>query len=152
MGNIKRKRDVYGRFTRDYTLYKAFLVSVGIGVVLAMAFVAIHRVLAMTNEFEVSKSYEMTWREKVMWTLDKSGVDRYKAERIIMCESSWNPDAVNYNKKGLGVDRGLWQINSVFHPEVSQDCAYDPICSTKASIKIVKKKGFSEWSCNKLLK
>jgi len=43
-----------------------------------------------------------------------------------------NPDAINDNTTwgGVGVDRGYWQINSVYHPHVSDWCASDIKCST----------------------
>ncbi len=43
----------------------------------------------------------------------------------------WNPRAVNVNAGGQSTDRGLWQFNDKYHPEVSIRDAFDPY---KASI------------------
>lgn len=44
-------------------------------------------------------------------------------------------------------DRGLWMINDYWHPEVSDDCAFDPVCSTKEAFRISKGgTDYSEWS------
>ena len=44
-----------------------------------------------------------------------------------------------------------YEINNYYHSEVSKDCSLDPICSTIQAIRIIKSKGWSEWSCNKLI-
>lgn len=41
-------------------------------------------------------------------------------------------------------DRGLWQINDHWHPEVSDGCAYNAGCATLAAAKI--SGGWSSWS------
>lgn len=44
-------------------------------------------------------------------------------------ESSWQPKARGYNKRGgqvLSVDRGIAQINDYWHPEISDEQADDP--------------------------
>lgn len=65
------------------------------------------------------------------------------------CENKqWNIEAT-YNNGDYGIDRGLWQINSKYHPEVSWECAYNKECSTKEAIRIIKERGFEEWSCGK---
>lgn len=48
---------------------------------------------------------------------------------IAMAESGGNTLASNTVGNSAGTDRGVLQINSFFHPEVSNTCAYDPICS-----------------------
>lgn len=91
----------------------------------------------------------LTMKEWVMKEVAKAGMDIKLADKIINCESKWNPDAhaVNWNNKA-GVDRGLWQINSASHKEVSNACAYDFKCNTLAAIKIYKSRGnYSAWSC-----
>ena len=95
----------------------------------------------------------LTMKEQVLLEVKKAGMDVKMAEAIIQCESRWNPDAhaVNWNNKA-GVDRGLWQLNSKAHAEVSNACSYDPICATKEAIKIYKSRGnWSAWSCNKIV-
>jgi len=88
----------------------------------------------------------------VLKEIYKAGLNPDEAEAIINCESKWNADAhaINWNGK-QGIDRGLWQINSLYHPEVSNECSYDYKCSTKEAIRIYKDRGnWSAWSCSKI--
>jgi len=54
---------------------------------------------------------------------------------VVAAESGRDPAAVNTNPDGSR-DRGLWQINDRAHPEVSDECAFDPACSTKEALRI----------------
>lgn len=45
---------------------------------------------------------------------------------------------------GHGIDRGLWQINSYWHPEVADACAFDPACAARETYRI--SSGGSSWS------
>ena len=87
----------------------------------------------------------ITWQDEVKSILRDYGIDVEYASKLIQCESSWNPKAIHYNKDS--VDRGLWQINSAFHPEVSKECSLDSTCSTIEAVRIIKSKGFKEWTC-----
>ncbi|GAC1570289.1 MAG: hypothetical protein NVS3B20_01860 [Polyangiales bacterium] len=62
------------------------------------------------------------------------------AVAIAKMESSLNPNATHFNPVPRGcarsVDRGLWQINSCWHPEVSDACAYDSACNAKAMVSV----------------
>ena len=51
---------------------------------------------------------------------------------VAMAESSCNPRALNVNSGGSR-DRGLWQMNSVYHPEVSDACAFQIQCNADAA-------------------
>lgn len=57
------------------------------------------------------------------------------AVAIAMAESSGNAQARGTNTDG-SIDRGLWQINNRANPQVSDSCAYDPLCSARAAYKI----------------
>jgi hypothetical protein len=106
---------------------------------------SLERALLVENVRAEEVVRNLTWQEEVMVMIRNAGLDTDKANKLIFCESSWNPDNVHYNVHS--VDRGLWQINSYYHSEVSQECAYDALCSTKEAIRIIKEKGWSEWSC-----
>jgi len=43
----------------------------------------------------------------------------------------------------LYTDRGMWQLHSYWHAEVSDKCAYDPSCAAKEVFRITK--GGREW-------
>ena len=64
-----------------------------------------------------------------------------------------NPEAINDNTEwgGIGVDRGYWQINSVYHPTVSDACAKDIKCSTDYAYRMWTNdnESFVRWTCGK---
>ena len=103
----------------------------------------------------------ITWQDEVKSLLKDYGVNVEYASKLIQCESSWNPKAVNHNPSYIdrygrvvpeSWDRGIFQINSYHHPEVSKTCAYDTACSTIEAIRIIKSKGFGECVCSGLVK
>ena len=44
-------------------------------------------------------------------------------------------------------DRGLWMLSDYFYANISDGCAYDGICATIQAIRIMKTRGFNEWTC-----
>lgn len=54
---------------------------------------------------------------------------------IAQAESGLDTQATNTNSDG-SIDRGILQINDVYHSEVSSTCAYDAACSFQAGYKI----------------
>lgn len=91
-------------------------------------------------------------QEYIRDEFNRAGLDSEKGLKVAFCESRYVLDAVGYNKGDNGIDRGLWMLNSKWHPEVSDECAFDLECSTKEAIRIIKQRGFKEWTCNKLIK
>lgn len=69
-----------------------------------------------------------------------NGTGLTMAIAVALAESGGDPNAQGQNRNGQGVvtsvDRGLWQINSVYHPEVSDQCAYNPGCAAGAAFNI----------------
>lgn len=51
---------------------------------------------------------------------------------IMLAESAGNPSASHVNSPGLGIDRGLWQLNSIAHSNITDAQAFDPVQSTEA--------------------
>ena len=80
-----------------------------------------------------------------------SGDKLVTAVAVGLGESSCRPDAYNSNGPTKGcpngsVDRGLWQINSCWHPSVSENCAYDAQCNANAAYRIsAKGANFKPW-------
>jgi hypothetical protein len=73
-----------------------------------------------------------------------------KGVAIAHCESRFKLDAYNINRNGSN-DAGVWQINSIHG--LSDDCRFDLKCSTDWVIEKVKRdKGWSAWTCNKIIK
>ena len=61
------------------------------------------------------------------------------AVAVAKAESGFRPDATNTAGNAHGIDRGLWQVNSYWHPEVSKTCALSPSCNARAMYNISKK-------------
>lgn len=70
--------------------------------------------------------------------------------RLARCESRLDPHAINNNME-YGVDRGLFQINSRYHPEVSNECAFDVTCSTKWTMDMINEGHQDQWACNDII-
>lgn len=58
-----------------------------------------------------------------------------QAIAIVLAESGGKTDARNHNTDG-SIDRGIFQINNKAHPEVSDACADNPACASRAAYKI----------------
>lgn len=69
-----------------------------------------------------------------------TGNSLVQAIAIVLAESRGDTSARGYNRDASGnvtsTDRGLWQINSYYHSEVSDNCAYDAQCSSQAAFRI----------------
>ena len=102
---------------------------------------------------------QWVWNEAV-----KVGVEPLVVSWIVWHESSWNPLAVgdmdkiclaknspNYGKPIRA--RGIFQITDCYHPEISDDCAFNPVCITPIVLSWIKEgrteKEFSSfaWRC-----
>jgi len=55
------------------------------------------------------------------------------------------PDNIN-SDQWHSRDRGILQINSHWHPEVSDSCAYNPACAFQAAFRISGGNNFSQWA------
>ncbi|MBN1325980.1 transglycosylase SLT domain-containing protein [Candidatus Falkowbacteria bacterium] len=66
-------------------------------------------------------------------------------KRIIKCESSWRPDAINWSSR----DYGLWQINLRHNPEVTKECALDIDCATKWAIEQIQSGNIWKWNASR---
>lgn len=74
-------------------------------------------------------------------------VDPDLAVRVAKCESGLKTNARNVNATG-SVDRGLYQINSYWHPDVSDAQADDPEFAIKWFCEAVKAGKISMWSAS----
>lgn len=70
--------------------------------------------------------------------------------RLARCESKMDPTATNSNGK-YGTDRGLFQINNKYHPEVSDECAFSVRCATKWTMEMINNGEQHQWACNELV-
>ena len=84
----------------------------------------------------------------------KFGEHSEEAFKVLSCENkALNPKAINDNRTwgGVGVDRGYWQINDVYHPHVSDWCASDVKCSTDYAYRMFVNdhESFRRWTCGR---
>jgi len=69
------------------------------------------------------------------------------AYAIAMAESGGRADATNTAGNDHGTDRGLFQINSYWHPEVSDSQAFNALANARAAYRISNGgKNWSQWS------
>ena len=86
--------------------------------------------------------------ETIRYIAKQECVDPELCIRVARCESGLNPLARNTNAGG-SVDRGLYQINSKYHPEVTDLQADDIVFSTKFFCRAFKNNNLSWWSASK---
>jgi len=90
--------------------------------------------------------------ESVAETIERiakeEGVNSELAVRVAKCESSLNPTAINRNTNG-SLDRGLFQWNDRWHPEVTDDMAFDVVLSTRAFCKAAREGHMDWWKATK---
>jgi len=87
-----------------------------------------------------------TPEEIIIRLTTEAGTNTKIALAIAECESGFNTEVKHKNKDG-SIDRGLWQWNSLAHPEVYDECAYDAECSTKEFIKYQQANHLTPWVC-----
>ena len=75
-------------------------------------------------------------------------VDHELAIKVATCESGLNPKARLVNSP-KSIDRGLFQINSYYHPHVTDAQADDPEFATRFFCEAVKNGNLSWWNCSK---
>ena len=74
--------------------------------------------------------------------------------RLAKCESQLNPNAVNAhnNSPASSKDRGVFQINDHWHPEVSDEVAFDVRLATEWTMWRIESGYQHEWVCNDIIK
>ena len=55
---------------------------------------------------------------------------------VAKAESGFRATITNTQGNSHGIDRGLWQINSYWHPEISAACALSPSCNARGMVAI----------------
>lgn len=68
---------------------------------------------------------------------------------LAKCESGLKIYAIGINHdKANSYDRGFYQINSYWHSEVPDHCAFDLKCATMWTNNMIKEGKLSEWVCS----
>lgn len=85
---------------------------------------------------------------EIAWLVKQAGGSSPTAVAVALAESGGNTAALHADIGSY--DRGLWQINSAAHPEVTDACAFSPVCSTNSARSISNGwTDFSPWSSYK---
>jgi hypothetical protein len=100
------------------------------------AFINKNSITQATTKDKVEKKIREIAKEEI--------VDPDLAVRVAKCESNLNPLAVNINTDN-SQDRGLFQINDKYHPEVSNIEAFDIEASTRFFCKAFKAGNIYWW-------
>ena len=97
---------------------------------------------------KISNSKVETVEQIIRKIAREEGGDADLAVRVAKCESGLNPTARNVNIGG-SIDRGLYQWNSKWHPEISDECADDIDCATREFCKAFKDGNLYWWNASK---
>lgn len=89
-----------------------------------------------------------TIEEKIRRIAKEQYIDPDLAFRVAKCESGLKPNATNINTD-KSIDRGLYQINSRWHPEVTADQAFDAEFSILFFCTAFKAGNLSWWNASK---
>ena len=102
----------------------------------------ISEALAEVGEVKVASSVPDVIRQ----VAKEKGLDNVQGLlNLAHCESRFTPTAFNPTNKSN--DRGIYQISKRWHPEVSDDVAYDPKQATEWTVERIKAGYGYEWMC-----
>ena len=97
----------------------------------------------------IDKVYTQEESEAIIRSVCKEyGVDEDLAVRISKCESGLKNKAVGVNTTGSR-DRGLFQWNDQYHPDITDEMAFDPYTATKLFCKAIKEGHIDWWNSSK---
>jgi len=122
-----------------------------VGTILTMIVAFYFSKKAIYDEIKTSKPTDAktkTVEQQIRDIASDEGVDPDLTVRVAKCESGLNCSAVGKNTNGT-VDRGLFQWNDKWHPEITDECAFNLECSTHAFCKAFKEGHLSWWDCSK---
>ena len=100
------------------------------------------------NITEATASTKEMVEKIIRYIAKQKGVDEDLAVRVAKAESGLSPTAINTNTDG-SKDRGLYQINDKYHPEVTDEQAYDIVLSTRFFCDAVLAGNLSWWNASK---
>ena len=84
-------------------------------------------------------------KEWVLCRIQEAGFDPVIANKVITCESGWNPNAIHVNRNNTR-DIGLWQVNDVHG--LSTEDRKDIYMSTEFAIQLLKSsRSWTHWVC-----
>ena len=99
------------------------------------------------NHLPINKDKDPTPKEEVVIIALQEGYEPIgELLDLIWCESRFDPNATHYNS-AHSIDRGILQISSFWHSEVSDRCSYNIRCSVEWGIWMLRQGRGYEWVC-----
>jgi hypothetical protein len=95
------------------------------------------------EDFKLEKPKDLV--DIILESADKYSISRVLLHRIAICESQMNPNAIGRINEA---DRGLFQLNS-YYTKVSNECAFDPKCSSEWTAKAISEGELWRWNSSK---
>ena len=89
-------------------------------------------------------------KQYIETSFKQAGLDGKKAVKIAYLESGFKVNSKHINSTN-SIDRGIFQLNNRWHPEVSDECAYNLQCNVSEAIRIARDSGWQQWSTNRLV-
>jgi hypothetical protein len=78
----------------------------------------------------------------VLGQAEALGVSSEEVSFIVSHESGWDPTRTGDDANS----RGVFQISRIWHPEVSDQCAFNLVCSTSWSLRWILSGHVNQWS------
>lgn len=133
-------------------IYKKLFLALIISLVVYFAYFHI-KVAAASKQVPIRSDYKIKIIHEVTPNTIKNeikevfGKNWEIAYAVMMSEGKENTKAKHFNSdKRKTHDRGLFQINSFWHSEVSDECAYDMKCNIRQAYRISKRgNNWNEW-------
>ena len=94
-------------------------------------------------QYNASTSQEIIYAAAV-----NAGIQYKELNSVIQCESGGNPLALGDH----GHSRGLVQISNIYHPDIGDTEAYDPIFSVEYLAKNIAEGNGNLWTCYRIYK
>jgi len=114
-------------------------------IVLALLFIIyIRSVIAQAPALKIE---ELTIPELITLFSTQYDVSSTTMTKIIVCESTFNPNAINSTPREYSV--GLVQINLKAHPHITEAQAKDPVFAVQFLAENLSKGKGNMWSCYK---
>lgn len=138
------------KLTQQKHLFKVIVLLVGLGVLISTIWLSVDQ----NPQAHLPETPEKVWFlecpigyvEVCDIIVSVATIYKVNPQRMInlaWCESSLNPKAVGKVDKD---DRGLFQLNRRYHA-VSDECAFDPICATHYTAKLIFEGKENLWKC-----
>jgi hypothetical protein len=133
-------------------VYYSFLIIVIELIGLTSLALVAHAVLNCNNPYLLAEvivpdkveAKELSPKEYILQETAKAGLKAKDIECLMKYESGYKNTWHYNNDKTL--DRGIWMLNSYWHEEISNECAFSLECSTKEAIRIIKQdKNYHQW-------